>query len=307
VTNLRTVDLFAGCGGLSLGFISGGFDILAAYDNWKPAVETYTLNFKSHHIYDIDLSNAIDAIAHIQQWKPDIVIGGPPCQDFSHAGKRIEGKRADLTNSFTDIICGISPEWFVMENVDRAVKSKAYKSAKEKLSEAKYGLTEYVFDASLCGVPQHRKRLFCIGHKGDKPQFLLQEIQDSLANIKPMTLREYFGNSLNLEYYYRHPRNYNRRGIFSIDEPAPTVRGVNRPIPEGYLGHPRDPIRIDNNVRPLTLSERAQIQTFPKNYIWKGSKTDIEQMIGNAVPIKLAQFVSKLILNYVRNNKGGNI
>lgn len=111
--------------------------------------------------------------------------------------------------------------------------------------------------------------------------------------------REYFGDELGFEYYYRHPRNYNRRAIFSIDEPAPTMRGVNRPVPKGYPGHPNDACKLNSSVRALTTAERALIQTFPKDFIWVGNKTDTEQMIGNAVPVKLAEFVASALLQFI--------
>ncbi len=292
-----TVDLFAGCGGMSLGFANAGFKVVAAYDFWKPATDTYAENFSDHEIYNFDLSQTEIAIEHISQWHPEIIIGGPPCQDFSHAGKREEGKRADLTNSFATIVCALKPEWFVMENVDRAIKSVAYKKTREKLEKNGYGFTEYVFDACLFGVPQKRKRFFCIGHYGDKHNFLLNLISKN-QRTEPMTVREYLGASLGIEYYYRHPRNYNRRGIFSIDEPAPTVRGVNRPVPKGYKGHAGDPISKNCDLRPLTTHERSLLQTFPPNFKWVGSKTVAEQMIGNAVPVKLAEFVADRIFEY---------
>lgn len=299
---MRTVDLFAGCGGLSLGFSLANFQLVAAYDNWEPAIQVYRENIKTHPIFNIDLSRVDEAARHIQQWNPEMIIGGPPCQDFSHAGKRIEGDRADLTNDFAEIACGVSPNWIVMENVDRIAKSVAYEKARARFITEGYGVSEYTFDASLCGVPQRRKRFFCICHKEDRPQFLLDRIKDKLADREPLTVREYFGNSLGIEYYYRHPRNYSRRGIFSVDEPAPTIRGVNRPVPKGYQRHHNDYAPVDCNLRPLNLKERAEIQTFPSDYIWKGSKTDIEQMVGNAVPIKLAEFVGDLIMEYIRND-----
>ena len=110
-----------------------------------------------------------------------------------------------------------------------------------------------------------------------------------------MTLRDYFGDSLGFEHYYRHPRNYSRRAIFSIDEPAPTMRGVNRPVPKGYPGHPNDTCPVSDTLHALTTAERALIQTFPKDFIWVGSKTDVEQMIGNAVPVNLAQYVAETV------------
>ena len=115
----------------------------------------------------------------------------------------------------------------------------------------------------------------------------------------PMTLHDYFGDSLGFEFYYRHPRNYNRRAVFSIDEPAPTIRGVNRPVPKGYPGHKNDACPVTKDLHVLSTQERAMIQTFPKNYKWIGSKTDIEQMIGNAVPVNLAEFVGEAIKSIV--------
>ena len=77
------------------------------------------------------------------------------------------------------------------------------------------------------------------------------------------------------------------------------MRGVNRPVPKGYPGHPLDPHPVDNTIRALTTLERALIQTFPAGYKWAGSKTDIEQMIGNAVPVKLAEYVATCMAHYV--------
>ena len=87
---MRVVDLFSGCGGMSLGFKEAGFDIVGAFDNWDAAVEIYKANFK-HPIYKADLSNA-DYIQTIKELNPDLIVGGPPCQDYSIAGKREMGK-----------------------------------------------------------------------------------------------------------------------------------------------------------------------------------------------------------------------
>ena len=293
---MKVVDLFAGCGGLSLGFQNAGYEIAAAYDFWLPAVKVYQDNFSSHSIYQMDLSDTDAAVNHIKAFAPDIIIGGPPCQDFSHAGKRQEGKRASLTEAYAKIVSQISPEWFVMENVDRAQQSDAYKAARDILKKSGYGLTEHIYDASLCGAPQKRKRFICIGKKGELDGFLEQHIIKNEAQ-QPMTMRDYFGDTLGIDYYYRHPRNYNRRGFFSMDEPSPTIRGVNRPVPQGYVRHPNDPECIDG-LRPLTTQERAQVQTFPKEFVFKGTKTDLEQIIGNAVPVKLAEFVANRITDY---------
>ena len=290
---MKAVDLFAGCGGLSLGFQKQGFDVVAAFDAWAPAVKCYAANF-DHPIFQTDLSDVDSSVKEIRKFRPDVIIGGPPCQDFSHAGKLTEAGRAALTDAFALIVAAVKPKFFVMENVDRARRSRAYADARAIFKKAGYGLTEVTLDASLCGAPQKRKRFICFGKMKEEDGFALEEFAAGLSE-KPMTLRDYFGDSLGFEFYYRHPRNYTRRAVFSIDEPAPTMRGVNRPIPKGYPGHPQDSCPVSESLHALTTPERALIQTFPPDFKWVGTKTAIEQMIGNAVPVNLAQYVAKVV------------
>ena len=293
----KIVDLFSGCGGLSLGFQNAGFDIAGAFEYWELAANCYEKNF-NHRVFRKDLTNVESAASIIKTLKPDIIIGGPPCQYFSQAGKRVEEKRASLTGAFARIIERIRPTWFVMENVDRVQKSENYSYARSIFKGTGYGLTEMLLDASHCGVPQKRKRFFCIGALGQEDGFLDDCIINGLSE-KETTLRDYFGNTLDFEYYYRHPRNYSRRAIYSIDEPAPTMRGMNRPVPPGYLGHSNDACQLAPSIRALTTLERALIQTFPADFKWIGNKTDMEQMIGNAVPVKLAEFVASALNQHI--------
>lgn len=298
---MKAVDLFAGCGGMSLGFQNAGFDIVAAFEFWDIAAECYAKNF-SHPVFRTDLSDVDLAVKQISAFSPDLIIGGPPCQDFSHAGKRIESSRASLTESYAKIVSNIHSKYFVMENVDRAEKSHAFEKAKIVFKNAGYGLTQMVLDASKCGVPQKRKRFFCIGALGKDDDFM-RDILISGIQSKETTLRDYFGDALDFEFYYRHPRNYNRRAVFSIDEPAPTMRGVNRPVPKGYPGHPNDACPISDNIRALTTLERSLIQTFPATFKWCGNKTEMEQMIGNAVPVKLAEYVASALQQYIKSEE----
>lgn len=297
---MRLVDLFAGCGGMSLGFQSAGFNVVAAYDNWQPAIDIYQNNF-SHPIFKRDLSSE-DITQEIQALAPDIIIGGPPCQDFSIAGKRnFEGERANLTLIYANIIKRVLPKWFVMENVYNIEKSPILKQALDIFKSAGYGITKRVWDASYMGVPQMRKRYIIIGRLSSNDDFML-EMLESMLSASRMTLRDYLGDSLGTDYYYMHPRSYNRRGIFSIDEPSATIRGVNRPLPEKYIPHHADKTKDLHKVRALTSVERSYIQTFPKNFKFIGAKTDIEQAIGNAVPVKMAEFIAKGIIMYSKQN-----
>lgn len=301
---MRTVDLFSGCGGMSLGFQNAGFDIIAAFDNWEPAVNIYEKNF-THPIYQVDL-NEDEAVKHIEDMKPDIIIGGPPCQDFSIAGYRNMGERANLTIRYTEIISRLKPRWFVMENVYNIERMPVLPKATKIFKNAGYGLTTRILNASYCGVPQARRRFIMVGHLQDKDDFL-GKMLDSKQSKKQMTLYDYLGSSLHTEYYYMHPRSYNRRAVFSIHEPSATIRGVNRPIPDGYKRHHADKANISDGVRALTSKERSYIQTFPESFVFEGKKTDVEQAIGNAVPVKLAEYIAKCIADYEKEEGASSV
>lgn len=304
---LNTVDLFCGGGGLSLGLQKAGFNIVEAFDNWQPAIDFYKTNIKDHKITKLDLLDFAFVADYLNRIPNlDVIAGGPPCQDFSSAGKRDEnGGRASLTLSFAHIVASVKPKIFIMENVARAIKSKTFFEAMKIFKSAGYGITQSVLDASLCNVPQIRKRVFVIGFLNGQDDVLRPRYVAKFSK-NAMTLRDYFGDSLGIDFYYRHPRSYARRGIFSIDEPSPTIRGVNRPLPAGYLGHKGDAAPASKKIRPLTTKERSMIQTFPDNWILKGNKSDLEQIIGNAVPVNLAKFVGECIISELNNDKYEN-
>jgi DNA (cytosine-5)-methyltransferase 1 len=299
---MEAVDLFCGCGGMSLGFQNAGVRVLAAFDNWGPAINIYRDNFW-HHVYDVDLDTA-DAVEQIRAFGPEMIIGGPPCQDFSIAGSRKMGERANLTVRFANIVAEVGPTWFVMENVYNIERTPILPKARQIFEQAGYGLTVRVLNASHCGVPQARRRFFMIGLAGAEDDFLGGAL-DSGQTERPTTVRGYLGDALRTQFYYMHPRSYSRRGVFSVDEPAATIRGVNRPIPQGYKKHHGDKVDPkDGGVRELTTWERSLLQTFPEGFVLGGKKTDVEQAIGNAVPVKLAEYVARRIIEYSHQNGG---
>ncbi len=299
--SLTAVDLFCGSGGLSAGFLDSGIDVVAAFDNWETAIETYRRNLMDH-ADRFDLSDTKQAISEIKQIRPNIIAGGPPCQDFSSAGKRVEGGRANLTNAFGKIVAACKPRFFLMENVPRVRLSCTYEETKGILVGAGYEISEIVLDASHCGVPQARKRFFAFGaiRNQTAPKRFIRSLENRITKER-LTVKEYLGDSIDIEFYYRHPRNYSRRSIFSVHEPSPTVRGVNRPVPPGYQGN-----RLDSappsTVRPLTSFERSRIQTFPESWDWNADdrNADAELQIGNAVPVNLASFVGTGIIDAAR-------
>lgn len=298
------VDLFCGCGGMSLGFEKAGYNVVAGFDNWEPAISVYEANF-THPVIKFDLSDVNNATKEISRFAPDIIVGGPPCQDFSTAGHQDESRgRAVLSVCFSAIVCTIKPLFFVMENVAAIRNTKSFIQALENFRKAGYGLTTEVLDAAYCGVPQTRRRMFVIGSLNSADDFLHDELKKNLAQ-KPMSIYDYLGDSLGIDHYFRVPTNYNRRAVYSIHEPSMTIRGVDRPIPCGYKGHPLDSAPV-SEVRPLTPKERSLIQTFPQEFVFFGGKSDMNTMIGNAVPVNLAKYVGEALLRYINSSESND-
>lgn len=295
---MRAVDVFSGCGGMSLGFEQAGVDVVAAFDKWAPAVEIYRANF-NHPIYEKDLCDE-DSVDQIRSMAPDLIMGGPPCQDYSIAGKREQGERANLTIRFADIVAGVKPAWVVFENVYNIERFGTLPKMRETLKKAGYGLSCTVLDASRCGVPQARKRFILVGRLGSEDGFFDEALSAGLAD-KQMTVREYLGNKLGTQYYYMHPRSYARRAVFSIDEPSATIRGINRPIPANYKRHHADAAAISDGVRALTTKERSYLQSFPEEFQLPGAKTNVELAIGNAVPPALAKYIASRIVAFEKD------
>ena len=235
---LGAVDLFSGCGGLSAGLVDAGFDVAEAYDCWPQALATYRRNLGSHAI-EFDLSDTASVVKRISKVGVDLIAGAPPRQDFSTAGKRIEGVQANLTSAFGQIVCECQPAAFLMENVPQVRTSITYQMMRSEVTAAGYSLVEMVLDASRFGVPQLRRRFFAFGFLGNGatgPNYA--EGIKSRETPHRTTVKEFLGHEIDIEYYYRHPRNYSRRAVFSVHEPSPTVRGVNRPVPPKLCWQP---------------------------------------------------------------------
>lgn len=185
-----------------------------------------------------------------------------------------------------------------MENVYNIEKSPIFEEVLAIFKSAGYGATKHVWDASYMGVPQMRRRYFVVGKLGEKDDFLLEKMISGLSKER-MTVRKYFKDKpIGADYIYQHPRTYKRRAIFSINEPLSTIRSVNRPIPSNYAIHPADKTSDLSKVHVLTTKERSYIQSFPESFEFVGTTSSIEQAIGNAVPVKMAEYVARSIIRY---------
>lgn len=298
---MRVGDLFCGCGGMSLGLRESGMEPVFAADKWGPALQSYR-KVLGHSAMAADLSDIADAAFQLKRMRLDLIAGGPPCQEFSAAnvsrfsGSQREGDRADLTTAFAEMVRAAEPKWFIFENVPEVSRSQAYGAARGLLASAGYGITELVLNAAYFGVPQLRKRFFAVGCLGEADEFLEEGLMAG-ASDEPLTVRRYLGDEFGTEYYYRHPRTWDRRAIYSVDEPAATIRSTNRPIPSTYARHPLD-AASKTKARPLSPEERGRLQTFPRGSEFVGFNTDKDLMVANAVPVLLARHIGRAILNH---------
>ena len=165
------IDLFSGCGGLSLGFEMAGYKSLLAIDNWQDALDTYKHNNPDARTLCGDLSkiNPEDIKREYNIDRVSVIIGGPPCQGFSIAGKRIiDDERNKLYKSFVSFVRCFMPDAFVMENVPNILSigdSVVKESIIKDFSDLGYNVNYKVLLASDYGVPQNRRRAVFVGLK----------------------------------------------------------------------------------------------------------------------------------------------
>lgn len=181
---IKTVSTFSGAGGLDIGAIKAGAKIIWANDLMKEACETYTLNIGDH----IVRGSIDDQLQNLTELKGiDLVIGGPPCQGFSVAGKMdVNDKRSQLIWSYSKVIEIVRPSAFIMENVKALGLLEKWKPIREKLlatlRNLGYSVNLMVLNASDFDVPQARERVFVVGFKGDSHQ--IPDIMSMMQSYK---------------------------------------------------------------------------------------------------------------------------
>lgn len=186
---MNCIDLFCGCGGLSLGFEKAGFDILLGIDAWEDAITTFNYNHKNSKGICSDLStlNPKDIESQLNGKSVDVIIGGPPCQGFSVAGKRIvDDERNKLYKNFVRFVEFFKPKAFMMENVPNilSIGNGIVRDAIVKdFSNLGYKVVYKILTASDYGVPQNRRRTFFVGFKnGNEFTFPLPTVKQKVTS-----------------------------------------------------------------------------------------------------------------------------
>ena len=210
---MKAIEVCCGAGGLSLGLKKAEIRVGLAIDNEPEVIKVYRHNIKNptllvpenRHAVEGDLSYLLSIVPEALARDCDLVCGSPPCQDFSSAGLREEGERAEITLGFAIFVAALRPRWVLMENVPQVESSKSYAMARKVLKRAGYGLTEKVVDASHYGVAQARHRFIMVGRLDEADGFLDSEFVDPKTNPYRTTVRDVLGNNVGIHPGGGHP------------------------------------------------------------------------------------------------------
>lgn len=190
---LKVLDLFCGCGGLSLGFEKAGYNVLLGVDVWEDALKTFAFNHKQSEALRADMSTiqGEDIRKHIGDKSVDVIIGGPPCQGFSVAGKRIvEDERNKLYKGFVRMVEYFKPRAFVMENVPNILSIGNGIVKDSILNDFEclgYKVKTKVLTASDYGVPQNRRRAVFVGLLNGEFDFEIPTVEHKVTTMEALS------------------------------------------------------------------------------------------------------------------------
>ncbi len=335
----QIVDLFSGAGGMSTGFEMAGFEVALGIEH----IEKFSQTFAKNHPNAITLNKDITEVSEeevlelLDGKKIDVVIGGPPCQGFSGAGRRDpKDPRNSLFMDFVRIVGALNPTFFVMENVPGILNMRnaddelVVEIIREEFKKIGYFVEWRKLLAADYGVPQKRRRVIFIGCRLDsKTQLPIMPIvypkQTHTAKVEKIStldvglpkLKKWVGAGTVLlskedapeksfhtqkmidGFVRRKERNKaNGKGFgWQIIDPEKPCYTISA----RYWKDGSDALvkYSDTEVRMLTHGEAAAIQTFPKDYEFVGSKKEIYMQIGNAVPCLLAKAIAKSLKAYI--------
>ena len=326
----KYIDLFAGAGGMSLGFDEAKFENVLAVEYDECFAETYRFNFPKHNLKIADIKSISNEEIKkiVGNKKIDVIIGGPPCQGFSIAGKIgrnfIDDERNRLFKEFVRFVEVIKPRIFVMENVAALKTHNKGKTIEEIVKEFErvgYTVKYDVLNAVNYGVPQQRRRIFIIGtlnkeNKFNFPKKVTKQITiaEALKDLPELKSGESSDipnhNAMNHSKQMLEKMSYVKDGGDRNDIPE-DIRPKSGDIRKYIRYNSNEPsicITGDmrkvfhfNQNRALTGRELARIQTFPDNFIFKGNAGKVQQQIGNAVPPKLAFQIANSVKEVLDN------
>lgn len=327
---LNVIDVFCGASGLSTGFSNAGFNVLLGIDIFENALKTFKKNHPNSQILNEDINgvtgNKIRKL--IGNKKIHVVVGGPPCQGFSMAGRRQPNDpRNSLFKEYVRLVNELDPDIFVMENVRGLLSMKNTDGKKvidiildEFRKNKKYKVELYKVNTADYGVSEKRNRIFIIGHKKNYCFNFPDKTHNKEGNyglkkwvgLKKILLpknkvdKKYFYSQKLIDGFLRREKRNKERGIgFGwrfLDKEKPSYTISARYYKDGAEALVKyDDSFKEGSIRRLTPKECALIQSFPRQFKFEGTENEIYKQIGNAVPPKMANIIAKSIKESLSN------
>lgn len=295
-SEISVIDLFAGCGGLSLGFEAAGFKTIG-FEMDPDAVNTYNMNL-SGKCFQTKLTT------DFQYPEAQIVIGGPPCQPFSVGGNQHGNQDTrDGFPVFIDAIKKIKPEVFLFENVRGLLYTNKWylDSIIKELESLGYIIESNLLNAVNYGVPQNRERFFVVGHKSvfnfPSPEKIKVTVKEAIGDLSdlPHPASKYLTSSQDkyIAKYEKASHCITPRDLH-LEKPARTLTCRNLSSATGDMQRLKLP---DGRRRRISVREAARLQSFPDSFEFSGTETSQFYQIGNAVPPLVAYEIACEIKN----------
>jgi DNA (cytosine-5)-methyltransferase 1 len=342
--NLTAIDLFSGCGGLSLGLKRAGFRVIAAIDNDALACATYRANHKRTRVIETDIRDPAASPEALMQdlgLRPgdlSLLAGCPPCQGFSslrtlNGGKDIDDPMNDLLFEVVRYVNVLQPRAIMIENVPGLAADPRIEAFRRCLDAAGYRSTYRVFDAADYGTPQRRRRMIFLALRDHQPVFAdpirrKRTVRQTIAALPPPgttadPAHDYLVRHAPhvVELIRRVPRDGGSRKSLGARSQLVCHRKCDgffdvygrmawkRPAPTitgGCINPSKGRFVHPEQDRAITLREAAMLQGFPKTYHFDVSKGryPTAQLIGNAFPPKFAEHHARRIRAILESRDG---
>ncbi len=301
------LDLFAGAGGISLGFSNAGYRVLCAVELVDVAAETHRHNFPDSKVFCGDIGD-FEPLEHLAAERVDVVIGGPPCQGFSVAGKRDPNDpRNRLFEQFVRVVRETQPDYFVMENVPGILtmsNGKVKDAILEAFEEAGYpNVSIAILEAAHYGVAQIRSRAIFIGNRHGLPNPfpapLVTAEKFTPIELAIGDLPAWERNPEINHEWTQHSKKFTERialvkaGESLYETFADAYKRQYRGVPSMTVKENHGGTHIHPDLdRCISAREMARLQSFPDSFFFTGGMKKAMWQIGNAVPPKLAESIA---------------
>ncbi len=336
--SISTLSLFSGAGGLDIGFHDSGFKVLEMVEIDSRFAETLEANSTPKGFFDGANVRCIDINDYTapKNFKADFIIGGPPCQTFSAAGRRAAGvkgindPRGTLFQQYVRLLRTLKPRGFLFENVYGIIGAEGgepWKEIQRTFRESGYTICWRVLDAADYGVPQHRERLFIVGLREGEKKYLFPypthgpdsitprpfyTAEEAISGIEENNLLKYkingrWGHLIEdippgLNYSFYTPE---------MGHPKPVFAWRSKFSDFMYKADPKVPVRTIKaqgglytgpfswENRHFSVSEIKRLQTFPDDYKISGGRQVCLHQIGNSVPPQIGRILALSIMHQI--------